>query len=407
MLIERVRHLTGIQTRLRDFPVVALLGARQVGKTTLARQLAAERRGPVVYLDLEDPETLTRLSDAMLSLGPLKGLVVIDEVQRRPGLFPVLRVLVDRRPLPARFLVLGSASGDLLRQGSESLAGRISFHELGGLAPEEVGPERARRLWLRGGFPPSLLARSNAVSMRWRGELVRTYLERDIPALGVRLGAPALRRFWMMLAHYHAQVWNASELARAFGVTHPTVQGYLDVLTETFMVRQLQPWHENLGKRQVKAPKVYIRDSGLLHVLLDLPTAEALERHPKVGASWEGYGLETVVHELGARPEECFFWATHSGAELDLLVVRGDRRLGFEFKRTTTPALTRSMHVAMQDLRLERLLVIHGGAQSYPLAERIDAVAASHMLKVLPALGARRSRWDALLKQAPSRRPER
>jgi uncharacterized protein len=395
-MIGRSRALGTVQAQLRLFPVVAIVGARQVGKTTLARELA-RLHSQVTYFDLENPVDLNRLADPMLSLSPLRGLVVIDEVQRRPDLFPVLRVLVDRRPRTARFLVLGSASGDLLRQGSESLAGRLAFHVLGGLALEEVGLPRLSRLWLRGGFPPAFLARTEATSMQWRAALVQSYLERDVPALGLRLPAPVLRRFWTMLAHYHAQTWNASELARAFAVSHPTVQGYLDVLTATFMVRRLPPWHENLAKRQVKAPKVYIRDSGLLHFLLDIPTSQALERHPKVGASWEGFALECVIHQLGASPQECFFWATHSGAELNLLVVRGERRLGFEFKHTAAPSLTRSMHVAMEDLRLERLVVVHAGEQGFPLGDRVHAVPARCLVTALPSLQASRSRWDAAL----------
>ncbi|MGH9259723.1 MAG: ATP-binding protein, partial [Acidimicrobiales bacterium] len=360
--------------------------ARQVGKTTLARQLLARRRGPSTLLDLESPEDLALLADPLLALRPLRGLVVIDEVQRRPELFTTLRVLADEPRTARRFLVLGSASPDLLRQSSESLAGRIAYHDLGGFALDEVGVPRWARLWHRGGFPRAFLARSEPESLRWRQELVRTYLERDIPELGLRLPAPALRRFWMMVAHYHGQVWNASELGRSFGVAHTTVQRYLDVLTETFMVRQLPSWHENIGKRQVKAPKVYVRDSGLLHALLGLATARDIESHPKVGASWEGFALEQVLSRLDARPEECFFWATHGGAELDLLIARGRARLGFEFKRTTTPSVTPSMRVALQDLRLSRLCVVHAGERCYPLDARIRAVALPQLLTELRSL---------------------
>jgi hypothetical protein len=317
----------------------------------------------------------------MTALGRLRGLVVIDEVQRRPEIFPSLRVLVDEPRARRRFLVLGSASPDLLQQSSESLAGRIAYHELDGFSLEEIGVKAATRLWHRGGFPRSFLAPSDAASLRWRRELIRTYLERDIPALGLRLPAPTLRRFWMMLAHYHGQLWSAAELGRAFGVAHTTVQRYLDILSATFMVRQLSPWHENLAKRQIKTPKLYIRDSGLLHALLGLRTSKEIEVHPKAGASWEGFALEAVVARLGARPEECFFWGTHSGAGLDLLVVRGGRRLGFEFKRTTAPAVTRSMRAALADLGLERLYVVHAGARSLPLAPKITALA----LAALPA----------------------
>ncbi|MGH9367293.1 MAG: ATP-binding protein, partial [Thermoanaerobaculia bacterium] len=354
-MIERAGHLRRLGALLRQFPVVALLGARQVGKTTLARQFLRLRDRRATFFDLESAEDLALLADPLLALRPLRGLVVIDEVQRRPELFASLRVLVDEPGVSRRFLLLGSASPDLLRQTSETLAGRIAYYQLDGFRLEEVGSEEWPRLWRRGGFPRSFLARSDPASLRWRRELIRTYLERDIPALGLRLPAPTLRRFWMMLAHYHGQVWNSSEFGRSFGVAHTTVQRYLDVLTETFMVRQLQSWHENLRKRQVKAPKVYIRDSGLLHALLGLGTAREIESHPKVGASWEGFAVDAVVSRLGVGPEECFFWATHSGAELDLLVVRGKLRLGFEFKRTTAPAVTRSMRTALGDLGLTEL----------------------------------------------------
>jgi predicted AAA+ superfamily ATPase len=282
--------------------------------------------------------------------------------------------------------VLGSASPDLLRQSSESLAGRIAYHELSGFSPGEVGVEQSSRLWCRGGFPRSFLARSDEASLAWRRELIRTYLERDIPALGLRLPAPTLRRFWMMLAHCHGRIWNASELARSFGVAHTTVQRYLDVLSATFMVRQLPPWHENVAKRQVKAPKIYIRDSGMLHALLGLGTARDITSHPVVGTSWEGFALESVVSVLGAHPDECFFWATHAGPELDLLVVRGRRRLGFEFKRTTSPAVTRSMYTATEDLGLSELCVVHAGERSGHLAKGIRAVAFGRLSEAVTSL---------------------
>jgi len=378
-MIERSRHLRRLKALLRQFPVVALLGARQVGKTTLARQLVSRRSGSVTHFDLENAEDLSLLADPMLTLKPLKGLAVIDEVQRRPELFPALRVLVDEPGARRRFLVLGSASPDLLRQTSETLAGRIAYHELGGFSLDELGPAQWPSLWRRGGFPRSVLARSEPESLRWRRELIRTYLERDIPALGLRLPAATLRRFWMMLAHYHGQVWNSAEFARSFGVAHTTVQRYLDVLSATFMVRQLPAWHENVGKRQVKAPKVYISDSGILHALLGLGASREIESHPKVGASWEGFALDQVISRIEAMPQECFFWATHSGAELDLLVSRGSRRLGFEFKRTTVPAVTRSMHVALEDLGLTSLDIVHAGTRTYPLGKKIRAVALSRL----------------------------
>ncbi|MFI5169319.1 MAG: ATP-binding protein [Vicinamibacterales bacterium] len=385
-MIERTSHRLRIEALIRQFPVVAIVGARQVGKTTLARGLGAVRRGPATSFDLESAEDLALLHDPMLALRPLRGLVVIDEIQKRPDLFPTLRVLVDEPRVSRRFLVLGSASPELLQQTSETLAGRIAYHELDGFSLEEAGSATWERLWTRGGFPRSFLARSEVESLGWRRELVKTYLERDVPSLGLRLPAPTLRRFWMMVAHYHGQVWNASELARSFGVAHTTVQRYLDVLSETFMVRQLPSWHENVGKRQVKAPKVYVRDSGLLHALLGLRTRREIQGHPKVGASWEGFALNSVISRLRAQPEECFFWATHSGAELDLLVIRGNRRLGFEFKRSTTPTATRSMHVAMEDLRLQKLWVVHAGDRAFDLTKQMRALPLSRLLEELEPL---------------------
>lgn len=386
MILARTRHLHQLEDLLTRYPVVAILGARQVGKTTLARQLVARTGNPTTAFDLENPADLARLDDPMLALQNLDGLVVLDEIQRRPDIFPVLRVLVDRPQNPAHFLVLGSASPALLRQSSESLAGRIHYHELGGFALDEVGVDATEQLWLRGGFPTAFLARSDAASAEWRRDFVRTFLERDLPQLGVRVPATTLRRFWTMLAHYHAQVWNGTELARAFGVTAPTVRHYLDALTAALVLRQMPPWFANLGKRQVKAPKVYIADSGLLHTLLNVQSRADLEGHPKVGASWEGFTLGEVITRLGAQPEECFFWATYAGAELDLLVVRGNRRWGFEFKRTVAPRLTRSMHSALADLRLERLDVIHAGDQTFPLADTVRAVALRRLLDDLDPL---------------------
>jgi hypothetical protein len=385
-VIRRAAHVRRLTSLLRQFPVVAILGARQVGKTTLARQLIRHRGGRVVSFDMESADDVALLADPLLALRPVKGLVVIDEVQRRPDLFPTLRVLVDEPRSARRFLVLGSASPELLRQTSETLAGRIAHYELGGFALEEVGASAWARLWHRGGFPRSFLARSDLESLRWRRELISTYLEREIPALGLRLPATTLRRFWMMLSHYHGQIWNASEFARSFGVAHTTVERYLDVLTDTFMVRRLQSWHENIGKRQVKAPKVYVRDSGLLHALLGLGSARAIERHPKVGASWEGFALDAVVSRLGARPDECFFWAAYAGAEIDLLIVRGSRRVGFEFKRTTAPTVTRSMHAALDLLHLDRLSVIHAGTRSHDLSPGIKAIAFGRILQDLSPL---------------------
>ena len=378
--LERPKHLERVTSLLRRHRVVGLLGARQVGKTTLARTIAERYRGRASFFDLEDPRDLARLDDPMLALGELRGLVVLDEVQRAPEIFPVLRVLADQ-PRGPRFLALGSASPHLLRQASESLAGRIAFHVMGGLSLDETGESALGRLWLRGGFPRSYTARSMAASLEWREAFVATFLERDLPQLGVRIPGLTLRRFWSMLAHYHGQIWNSAEFARSFGVSDTTVRNYLDLLAGTFVVRLLAPWHANISKRQVKSPKVFIADSGLLHTLLGVLTAEELERHPKVGASWEGFCLSEVVAHLGATPGECFFWATHSGAELDLLVVRGNRRRGFEFKRSASPTATPSMRIALQDLQLDSLEVIHAGAESYPLARKIRAVPLRKLLE--------------------------
>ena len=364
---------------------MAILGPRQIGKTTLAREIARAWPGPKATFDLEDPRDLGRLADPTTTLAPLRGLVVIDEIQRRPDLFPVLRVLADRDRRPARFLLLGSAAPALLEQSSESLAGRVAYVELQGFGLADVG-ERWPRLWLRGGYPRPYLARTEEDSLRWRRDLIRTYVEQELPQLGVTISAVTVRRFWTMLAHYHAQIWNGAELARAFAIAESTVKRYLDLLTNTFMVRVLRPWSENLGKRLVKTPKVYVADTGLLHALLDVPSARALDAHPKVGASFEGFALQEVVRALEARPEQCHFWATHQGAELDLLVVQGQRRRGFEFKRTDAPTLTRSMHIAMEDLRLEALDVIHVGRDTYPLAPKIRAVAVSRLTTDLARL---------------------
>jgi hypothetical protein len=382
----RSAELAAVEARLRSHPIVALLGARQVGKTTLARQLVERRRGETHFFDAERVEDATTLAQPELALRGLRGLVVIDEVQRVPEVFPALRVLADRPRKPARFLLLGSASPDLVGRSSETLAGRIQFHELSGFSLEEVGIGQLEQLWLRGGFPRSYLARSDRESSSWRRGFVRTFLERDIPQLGVRVPAATLRRAWGMLAHYHGQVWNASEIARSFGVAHTTVQRWVDLLEGTFMLRQLLPWSVNLKKRQVRAPKIYLADSGLLHHLLGVRTRRELEAHPKLGASWEGFALDCIVRHLRAEREECYFWATYGGAELDLLVTRGNRRLGFEFKRTLAPSVTASMRVALEDLDLERLDVIHAGERTFPLGPRIRAVALARIFEDLRPL---------------------
>jgi hypothetical protein len=367
-VIDRPAEIRRIRQGLRRSRVVALVGPRQCGKTTLARQLVAA--GSPNYFDLEDPASLARLEEPMTALSPLRGTVVIDELQKRPDLFAALRVLADRRPLPARFLVLGSASPELLRQSAESLAGRLEVVPLSGFSLGEAGPASLDRLWLRGGFPPSYLARSTGDSLVWRRELVRTFLERDLPQLGVTIPSEALLRFWRMLAHYHGGVWNAAEFARSLGVSEPTVRRYLDLLSGLFLVRQLPPWHENLGKRQVKSPKVYVRDSGLLHQLLGIRTGASLLSHPRCGASWEGFAIEEALKAV--RPDEAYFWATHTGAELDLLLLKDGRRLGLEVKRADAPRVTPSMRAALQYLRLEQLVVLYPGETGYPLGDRVS-----------------------------------
>ncbi len=389
-MIDRQNEVRHAKRLLRDHRVVGVIGARQIGKTTLARQISKHWKGRTTYFDLEDPEDLGRLSDPLLALRDLRGLIIIDEIQRYPDIFPILRVLADRPRAPAKFLILGSASPHLLRQSSESLAGRIAYHELKGFSIQEVGFQELKRLWVRGTFPRSFLARTNRVSMEWRKEFLRTFLERDVPQFGIQIPAAALRRFWTMLAHYHGQVWNASEFARSFGVSDTTVRRYLDLLSSLFVVRLLPPFHANLRKRQVKAPKIYIADTGLLHALLDIADQRDLERHPKLGASWESYALETVIRQAGIRSEQCYFWATHAGAELDLLIIRGQHRWGIEFKHSSAPAVTRSMHNALEDLKLRRLDVIHAGDYTYPLAKGIQAVALSRIQKdLLPPPGLR------------------
>ena len=371
----RTRYHHQIERALARFPVVAIVGARQVGKTTLARQIARDWPEAVHTFDLEDPADLQRLADPGLALRPLRGLVILDEIQRLPEVFPLLRVLADRPDAPARFLVLGSASPELLRQGSESLAGRIAVVRLRGFAMDEVREDERSALWIRGGFPRSLLASNEDESLHWRSEFLATYLERDLPQLTVRIPAPTLRRFWTMVAHVHGRTWNSSAMGRTLGIADTTTRRYLDALEATFMVRQLLPWHANVRKRQVKSPKVYVADTGLLHSLLGLADQMAVEGHPICGFSWESFAMVQVIEHLGARPEECFFWATHAGAELDLLVVRGDRRVGYEFKRAEAPSVTQSMRIALADLDLDRLVVVHAGERSFPLADRLDAVA--------------------------------
>ena len=383
-MIKRTHYLRELARLLRIHPVVAILGPRQCGKTTLARQFGARppvMARPITYFDLEDETDLARLQTPKLALEGLRGLVVIDEVQRRPKLFETLRVMADRRPLTARFLILGSASRDLIRQGSESLAGRIGFIELPPFTAQEIPVSRLRRLWIRGGFPPSYLARSSQASRQWRKDYVATFLERDVPGLGFRIPPTALRRFWTMLAHYHGQIFNASEIGKSLRLSDDTMRRYLDILTGTFMVRQLPPWFENLGKRQVKSPKIYFRDTGLFHALLGVWDETALRGHPKVGSSWEGWVLEEVIRAHQATSEEAYFWATHNEAELDLLIVQDGHRTGYEIKYSDSPRMTPSMRIARHDLKLDEVRVIYPGDKTFPLGDRVTAIGFDAFLK--------------------------
>lgn len=379
MTIERHAYLSTIQSRLRDYPVVALPGPRQVGKTTLARLLAETlTETEIHHFDLESPADLARLANPELMLSPLRGLVILDEIQRMPELYPVLRVLADRPDLPARFLILGSASPTLVKGASESLAGRISFIDVSGFSLVELGMEHLAQRWWRGGFPRAYLARDDKTARQWHEDFFRTFLERDIPQLGINIPATTLRRFWTMVAHYHGQILQVSELARSLGTSEPTARRYLDILCGTYVVRQLPPWFENLKKRQVKTPKVYIRDSGILHALLGIPDRDSLQAHPKLGASWEGFALAQILSLTGDR--EAYFWATHGGAELDLLVFHEGKRLGFEFKYSEKPRTSKSMRVAESDLNLDHLHVVHPGQHSFPLSENISATSLPDLL---------------------------
>jgi uncharacterized protein len=357
-----------LKSAVENNPVAVLLGPRQCGKTTLARELAASE--PSTFLDLEKPSDRARLREPELLLRGLEGLVVIDEVQRMPELFSVLRPLADRPEARTRFLLLGSASPDLVKDVSESLAGRAGFVDLGGFDLREVGQDESERLWMRGGFPRSFLARDDRTSLAWRQDFIRTFLERDVPALGIRIPSETLLRFWTMVAHYHGQIWNGAELSRGLGLSEKTVRGYLDLLTGAFVLRQLQPWHENVGKRQYKAPKAYVRDSGLLHALLSLEDRMQLAGHPKHGASWEGHALEQVLAAAGTR--QAYFWGTHGGAELDLLLMRGGKRYGVEFKCADGPVMTKSLHIAIEDLKLDRAWIVYPGKETYPVHEKVS-----------------------------------
>ncbi len=374
-IVERPILRRTLDQALARNRVVVLIGPRQCGKTTLARPWVSA--DSINYFDLEDPISLARLEQPLTALQNLQGLVVIDEVQRRPDLFPILRVLSDRSPLLARFLILGSASPDLLRQSSESLAGRIEMIRMAGFRLIDVGAESQSTHWLRGGFPLSFLAASEDDSLAWRRNFVQTFLERELPQLGISIPTANLFRFWNILTHYHGQVWNAAEAARALDTNESTARRYIDLLEAVFMVRQLAPWYANLGKRQVKSPKIYFRDTGILHQMLSIRSERDLLIHPKSGASWEGYVIEEVIKAFD--PDEKYFWATHGGAELDLLLFKDGRRIGVECKRVDAPQLTQSMRIALTDLELDHLFVIYPGYRVYPLSDQVTALPLTHL----------------------------
>jgi len=378
-MLARPDALKSIRSAFAAHPAVGLAGPRQCGKTTLARTIAAEEKN-CTFFDMEKAVDRRRLEAPEQALAPLEGLVIIDEVQRQPSLFETLRVLLDRPDQKTRFLLLGSASPGLIKGVSESLAGRVGLVDLGPFQLNETGADTWRTLWHRGGFPRSFLAPNDEASFTWRESFIRTFLERDIPQFGITVPAETLRRFWTMIAHYHGQVWNGAEFARALGSSEPTARRYLDILSGAFMVRVLPPWHENLKKRQLKAPKLYVRDSGLLHSLFELESADDISGHPKVGASWEGFVIEQLVAATGSR--SAYYWATHGGAELDLMLIIRGKRYGFEIKRSDAPEATKSMHTALKDLGLDHLWVVYPGTESYPLADRLTVLP----ITALPAL---------------------
>jgi len=374
MEIMRNKYVTRIRKLIKDIPVVAILGPRQCGKTTLARQfIKTSGNTECLFFDCEDPRDLARLENPMLILEKYKGLIVIDEIQRRADLFPVLRVLVDNDK-DKKFLILGSASRDLISQSSETLAGRISYLELSGFHVSETGEINLQQLWLRGGFPRSYLAENNEVSAKWREDFIRTFLERDIPNLGIRIPPIMIRRFWTMLSHYHGQICNMSEMGRSLNASDTTVKRYLDILSGTFMIRQVRPWFYNTKKRLLKRPKIYFRDTGILHKLMSVDTLDELYNHPRLGASWEGFAFEQVVLELGLQEEDIYFWAVHTGAELDLVFQRNGRLWGLEFKFSETPKITKSMRIALEELGLNHIWLVYPGADLFPLERHITAV---------------------------------
>jgi predicted AAA+ superfamily ATPase len=379
-MIDRPSYLEKLSIALGRSPVTAILGPRQSGKTTLARLFGSGKKAE--YFDLESQPDVQRLQNPQMVLGALKGIVILDEIQRMPDLFNTLRILVDRPENLARFLILGSASPDLVKNVSETLAGRVEFIELAGFDIGETGKDSWQTLWLRGGFPRSFLSSSDEDSLTWREGFIRTFLERDIPQLGIKIPSVTMRRFWTMLAHYHGQIWNASELARSMGLTSKTVHSYLDILSGTFMVRQLQPWHENIGKRQVKSSKIYLTDSGILHNLLNVIDTHTLYGHPRVGASWEGFALHQFMQIL--RPSQAYFWTTYSGAELDLFLLHRGHRYGVEFKFSEAPKVTKSMRIVLNDLNLDHLWLIYPGTHQYPLDENLSVWPLQRISELIP-----------------------
>lgn len=377
-MIKREILQAQIADSIRKYPITALLGPRQCGKTTMAK--AVSKKTENWYFDLENPLDEARLARPQMLFESAKGIIILDEIQRKPELLPVLRVLADKKPLKARFLILGSASPDIIRNSSESLAGRVHFIDMGGFILEEAGADKTDKLWVRGGFPKSFLAQSEKDSLDWRYDLIRTFLERDILQLNIGISSGTLKRFWSMLAHYHGQIWNGSEIGGAIGISHTTARRYLDALCGTYMVRQLPPFFENAGKRVVKSPKVYLRDSGIFHALMNIPSYKDLNQTPKIGASWEGFALEQVLRRFGER--DAYFWSTHNKAELDLLILRGSKRYGFEFKCADAPVFTKSMRIAMDDLKIDHLFVVYPGKESYKLNDVCDCIPANAISKI-------------------------
>ncbi|MCP5004218.1 MAG: ATP-binding protein [Planctomycetes bacterium] len=381
-VIDRQRYIYQVEKAISRSPITALLGPRQCGKTTLARVIC--KRQPNTYFDLESQTDLRRLANPEMILAPLSGLVVIDEIQTKPDLFASLRVVVDKPKNKCSFLILGSASPQVIRKVSETLAGRVEFVDMAGFDLTEIGTNRWKQLWVRGGFPRSFLANGDKDSFAWREGFIRTFLQRDIPQLGINIPAQAMRRFWTMLAHYHGQIWNASRIGSALGINDKTARSYLDILTETYMIQQLQPWHENISKRQVRSPKIYFRDTGLLHSLLDLRDFYAVTGHPQVGASWEGFAMEQIIRTL--RLSQVFYWATYGGAELDLFIIINGKRYGIEFKFSEAPGKTKSIAIAIESLKIDRLLIVYPGEESWPVSETISVCPISKAIKFLVGL---------------------